>query len=199
MNKPINNSESLSTLRIGDASTTNLCSNVSSTQNIIDADELSGLTKRSSRPGTLGKCLNFLRAFKSVIIIVLTPVLLSPLLMHNRPEFSCLFCVGVMSVYWMTEVLPLAVTALLPTFLFPLAGVMPAKALAREYLNDTTFLFIGGLVVAGAVEKCNLHERLALSVLRLVGSQPKWIMLGFMLATAILRLAIGVLLLVLRN
>jgi sodium-dependent dicarboxylate transporter 2/3/5 len=74
-----------------------------------------------------------------------------------------------MAMFWITEVVALAITALLPICLFPLTGVMPARLVAREYLNDTTFLFIGGLIVAVAVEKCHLHERLALNVLRLVG------------------------------
>lgn len=109
MNKPVANSvmnsESMSTLRICDASTTNLCSNVSSTQNIIDADELSGLTNlRYTRLGRFGKLLSFVRALKTPIILVLGPFLLAPLIMQDRPEYNCLFCVILMSLYWMTEV-----------------------------------------------------------------------------------------------
>ena len=82
--------------------------------------------------------------------------------------------IAIIAAYWVTEALPLAVTALLPLVLFPAIGVLSAKETAITYLNDTTMLYVGGLMVAVAIEKWNLHKRMALLVLMVVGSRPTW-------------------------
>ena len=85
---------------------------------------------------------------------------------------SAAYIIFIIAVYWMTEALPLVVTSLLPLILFPVLGVLSAKEVAVTYLNDTNWLFAGGLMVAIAVEKWDLHKRLALWVLLLMGSRP---------------------------
>jgi len=91
-----------------------------------------------------------------------------------------------MAIYWMTEVLPLAVTCLLPLCLFPFLKILDADATASAYFNDTIFLFVGSFIVAIAMEKWNLHRRIALKLLLMIGHRPRILLLGLMLTTGFL-------------
>lgn len=91
-----------------------------------------------------------------------------------------------MGVWWMTEALPLPVTALVPLILFPVLGVADIGDVAAPYANKVIFLFLGGFVLALAMQRWKLHLRIALKVVLLVGSKPTRLVLGFMIATAVL-------------
>ena len=110
----------------------------------------------------------------------------------NNPAVSYTLAVAVlMALWWITEIVPLAVTSLLPFILFPVLGVMNGKLVASNYFNDIIFLFLGGFLFALAMQKWNLHRRIALKLLMLVGNSPAKIMLGFMLATSFLSMWIS--------
>jgi sodium-dependent dicarboxylate transporter 2/3/5 len=98
---------------------------------------------------------------------------------------------GLMAVWWVTEAIPLATTSLLPIVMFPLMGIMTPAATAPLYFNSTIFLFIGGFIIALAMEKWNLHKRIALLVIRAVGGGPARLVLGFMVASALLSMWIS--------
>ncbi|MBD3166885.1 DASS family sodium-coupled anion symporter [bacterium] len=96
-----------------------------------------------------------------------------------------------MGIWWLTEAIPLAVTALLPLVFFPFFGVMSAREIAPLYTNDIVFLFVGGFLVALAMERWNLHKRIALMIVSLLGGGPRRTLLGFMAATAALSMWIS--------
>jgi sodium-dependent dicarboxylate transporter 2/3/5 len=91
-----------------------------------------------------------------------------------------------MAAWWMTEALPLAATSLLPLAVLPIAGVMPATGVAPHYFSDIVALFLGGFCLALALQKAGLHRRIALRVLRLFGANPRRLVLGLIVASAML-------------
>ncbi len=93
---------------------------------------------------------------------------------------------ALMATWWMTEAVPVAVTSLLPLALFPLCGINGSRAVAVSYGHDFIWLFFGGFQLAFAVEHCGLHRRIALFLVRLVGTRADRLVLGFMLAVGLL-------------
>ncbi|MEI4272226.1 DASS family sodium-coupled anion symporter [Klenkia sp. LSe6-5] len=93
--------------------------------------------------------------------------------------------VGVLlAVWWMTEALPLPATALVPIVAFPLLGVLGTSEATAPYADPNIFLFMGGFMIALAMQRWDLHKRIALLVVRAVGTRPDRLVAGFMLATA---------------
>ncbi|MFO8098089.1 MAG: DASS family sodium-coupled anion symporter [Salinibacter sp.] len=91
-----------------------------------------------------------------------------------------------MALWWITEALPISVTALLPLVLFPVLGAGSINQAATPYANPLIFLFMGGFMIALAMQRWGLHRRIALSIIRAVGTEPHAIVFGFMLASAFL-------------
>jgi sodium-dependent dicarboxylate transporter 2/3/5 len=101
-----------------------------------------------------------------------------------RPEITRMAAVALlMAGWWITEAIPIPATSLLPVALFPLLGILDGKVTAGLYFNDTIFLFIGGFIFALAMQKWNLHRRIALRIILILGSGPMRLLLGFMVAT----------------
>ena len=96
-----------------------------------------------------------------------------------------------MIVWWVTEAISISVSALLPLILFPLLKVMPIADVGANYGSPIVFLFFGGFVMALALEKVNLHRRIALNIIKLTGTTPNKVVLGFMIATAALSMWIS--------
>lgn len=103
-----------------------------------------------------------------------------------QPQFAVVWVAATMVLWWMTEVLPLSVTALLPMLLFPLLGILDGSAVSKSYAHPLVFLFFGGFLLAQTMEKWGLHRRIALFILCRTGSSLRRVVFGFMLATALL-------------
>jgi sodium-dependent dicarboxylate transporter 2/3/5 len=102
----------------------------------------------------------------------------------SNPIYLFVACLWLMLVWWSTEAVPLAVTALVPIVLFPLLGIMDLGAVTRNYANPIVFLFMGGFFIAKSLEVWGLHRRIAFIIVSVCPGSPRGILAGFMLATA---------------
>jgi solute carrier family 13 (sodium-dependent dicarboxylate transporter), member 2/3/5 len=91
-----------------------------------------------------------------------------------------------MAIWWMTEMIPISATALLPLVLFPILGVETIQATAAPYAQPMIFLFMGGFMIALAMQRWGLHRRIALNIIRVIGTRPGSIITGFMVSSAFL-------------
>lgn len=134
---------------------------------------------------------------KKRIGLFLGPVLFTLILLFFNPEGltieakAILACAIWIAVWWITEATDIAVTALLPIILFPLSGGLTLKETTASYGHKYIFLFIGGFVLSLAIEKWSLHKRIALNIIKIVGTNVSQIILGFMIATAFLSMWIS--------
>ena len=134
---------------------------------------------------------------KKRIGLLLGPALFVLTLFYFRPAELSPAGVAVLAatlwiaVWWILEVIPIAVTALLPIILFPLTGAQSLSDTTEAFGHRYIFLYIGGFVLAIAIERWNLHRRIALNIINLIGTNVQSIILGFMAATAFLSMWIS--------
>lgn len=133
---------------------------------------------------------SFLGFASGLAAFVLMLIFFDPLPEKPAVKFTAAVAV-LMAIWWMTEALPLAVTALVPLVLFPATGVLSASKVSDSYINSVIFLFLGGFLIAIAMERWNLHKRIALKIITLMGSSATSILLGFMIASAFLSMWIS--------
>ncbi|MBP2017975.1 sodium-dependent dicarboxylate transporter 2/3/5 [Symbiobacterium terraclitae] len=121
--------------------------------------------------------------------LALGPVLFLSLYLFLKPAglgpegVAALAATAWVAVWWVTEALPIPITSLLPIVLFPALGLGSVRDVLAPYADPTIFLFLGGFVIALAIERWNLHRRIALGVISRVGTNSTRLVLGFMLAT----------------
>lgn len=140
----------------------------------VYAEESSEERSDSSRPGWL---LPLLTAIFFLILVLPTP-------QGMRPAAHRLVAVAaLMAGLWMTQAIPLAATSLIPLALFPLLGIQSAKETSKAFVEDSLFLYIGGMIIALGIERWHLHRRMALHIVSFVGVRPKQMVLGFAIST----------------
>ena len=128
--------------------------------------------------------------FLGLLILIL--ILIFADLDPTNPNLTKMAAVAsLMAVWWITEAIPLAATSLIPILIFPLTGILDGEKTAGSYINSVIFLFLGGFLLALAMENWGLHKRIALKIITLFGGSPDSIVLGFMAATAFISMWIS--------
>ncbi|XP_015118464.1 protein I'm not dead yet [Diachasma alloeum] len=147
----------------------------------IDGDTKVSLRKDVNYIVLLGR---FMCIYWRTLILLLWPIVLLPLVIVNNGEmYRCLYVVTLMAMFWVTEVLPLPITGMIPVVLYPLMGILSTSKTADCYMNDTTMMFLGSLVIAVVIENSGLHMRVALLIIRTIGCSHRKLSLGLFCVT----------------
>ncbi|XP_062550590.1 protein I'm not dead yet-like isoform X2 [Armigeres subalbatus] len=142
--------------------------------------------------GCCKRALQFVNVYWRTIFVLLVPTVASMLfLVESSPAFRCLYVVIVMGLFWVTEALPLPITSMLPIVLFPLMGILSTGETCKVYMEEPVMMFIGGIVLALAIEHCNLHKRVALKVISLIGCSQRKLHFGLMIVAMFLSMWIS--------
>ncbi len=113
-------------------------------------------------------------------------------LVTTKPQLNTMAAIAVlMAILWITEAIPLAVTSLIPLIFFPITGILSTEEIASSYMNSIILLFLGGFLIAIAMEEWALHKRIALKIITLIGGTLNSIILGFMVSGAFLSMWIS--------
>lgn len=104
---------------------------------------------------------------------------------------AVLACTTWVALWWITEAVEIPVTSLLPIVIFPLSGALSIGETTSSYGNPIIYLYLGGFVLGLAVEKWDLHKRIAFNIINLVGTGKRRVLLGMMVATAFLSMWIS--------
>jgi sodium-dependent dicarboxylate transporter 2/3/5 len=132
------------------------------------------------------------RAVGALVICLALIVMLAPYFSGMPREARGTLAVTLlMASWWISLAIPIAATSLLPLALFPTLGILPSGETAVAYANNNNFLFMGGFILALGIQRWGLHRRIALQIVRVIGSNPSRMVLGFMLATAFLSMWIS--------
>lgn len=134
---------------------------------------------------------------KQKIGLVLGPLLFTCVFFFIEPEGLSAAGRGILAstlwiaAWWVTEAIPIAATSLLPLVLFPLTGGLELSQTSSAYGHRIIFLFLGGFIIAVAIERWGLHRRFALNIIKAMGTATRRIILGFMIATGVLSMWIS--------
>lgn len=178
-------------------------------------DAAAGSVNLGSESGSSEKTFHYTKSslvktvlakYQSVLVLVSVPIFgwllflrdmetTDPESIWDESTAKCAFVLFVMACYWSTQAVPLAVTSLLPIFAFPFLHIPNSeqitKTISNSYMDPIIFLFMGGLIVALAIEEYNIHKRIALFILSKMGAKPAKLMFGFMTITALLSMWIS--------
>ena len=109
----------------------------------------------------------------------------------SEPAFKVMAATMWIAIWWMTEAIPVPVTSFLPMILYPMTNAVPLRVIAPSYANPIIYIFVGGFILALAMQKWELHKRIALSIISITGTNMRQIIQGFILASAFLSMWIS--------